>query len=712
MTERVGSGLLAGVLAGTIWWLVECGANWALGGTLPLQSALAILALDVACGTAGGALVSGAAGARTAPALAVALALVYGFVRIVEPPGMRSELVFVALAAPCGFLGVRLAGRERRGLLAFTQLTAVMTAATVFGKAHVAATESYFAETEPSGLVLVLLLLGLPLAGLLADRLLAALVPRDAARFGVELGAGALALVLAGSPASTAALDAPGALVPSAPGAPDVILVSLDTTRADHLSTYGYARETSPHLTELARDALSFTEARAPADWTVPGHASMLTGLYPSRHGAHSGTGRGARGSSARVHPLGDDEVTLAEALREYGYRTGGFVANFGALYRGFGMAQGFDHYEDAPGVLLRPVPHVVRLAQRFDPTFMKRPFRSAREIVAAALGWMDTGPRARPAFLFLNFMEPHHWNVPPRPFDHWAREVPGAFRLARKGLFTHRLPIHLAPEERAFVAAAYDGQIAAMDAALGELWTGLRARGRYENALVVVTADHGELLGEHDEVGHGGRMLYEGILHIPLVLKLPGAERPRGEVHEPAQLVDILPTVLDGVGVPIPPGVQGDRLPRVRHAIVAEEHINPALVAHFGAVYDRGIRVVYDGPWKLVETSRGERLLFDLTRDPDEAENLVAREPERVAALERRLEATLGLTSPRASGENDPSGGPRRSTCRGASETFVAASTCVSRWRETTRTRDTWGRCSARCSRTGVAGMRSTSSS
>ncbi|HJQ85331.1 MAG TPA: sulfatase [Candidatus Binatia bacterium] len=646
LAGRLARGAGAGLAAGVVWWLVECAANWALGGTLSSEAAGTILGLDLLFGGAAGAVV-GLLGVRSANGLALGLTAAYGFLRVYEPPGLRSELLFLALA-PLGVLvGVRLAGGGRRGALPFVQLTLVTVAATVFGKAGITEVQSYFAQTEPSALTLVLLLVGLPLAGVVVDRLLGFVIRRDGVRLGLEVVAAAVALVVWGAPLSTAALDTPPLPVPAARGAPDVLLISLDTTRADHMSTYGYARETSPHLTTLARDGLNFTQARSPAEWTVPGHASMLTGMYPSRHGAHyAGTWQSGPQiyGRRRVFPLADDRVTLAEVLRERGYRTGGFVANFANLYRGFGMAQGFDHYDDAPGVMLKPVPHAVRFVQRFDPTFMKRPFRSAHEIAATALEWMDAGPRDRPAFVFLNLLEPHHWMLPPPPFDRWARELPQTPRLAGRGFFTHKIPTRLTPEEQAFVVATYDGQIALMDEALGELWAALKARGRYENTVIVVTADHGELLGEHEQVGHGGRMMYEGLLHIPMVVKLPGADRARGEQHGPVQLVDVLPTILAAVGAPVPPGVQGEKMPHVDHEIVAEEHINPEFVSHYGEVYDRAIRVLYDRPWKLIETSKGERMLFDLGRDPGEAENLVTREPERVTELERRLDAAMSV--------------------------------------------------------------------
>jgi arylsulfatase A-like enzyme len=260
----------------------------------------------------------------------------------------------------------------------------------------------------------------------------------------------------------------------------------------------------------------------------------------------------------------------------------------------------------------------------------------------AAALDWLDRAPAGRPAFLFLNYMEPHQpWLAPP-PYDEWSRALPAARRLADKNLYTHAVR-ELGSEERDFIVANYDGQLAAMDAALGALLDALRARGRYENALVIVTADHGELLGEHGQMGHIARMLYEPLLRVPLVVKFPGADRRRGTTETPVQLVDVLPTVLAAAGAPAPAGVQGQPLPDVTHPILAEEDINPFLAARYGEVYDRAVRVLYDGSYKLIRTSRGQHMLFDLASDPGEQDDLAAREPERVSALSARLDNLLG---------------------------------------------------------------------
>src|SRR5439155_1366839 len=192
----------------------------------------------------------------------------------------------------------------------------------------------------------------------------------------------------------------------------------------------------------VAADALLFTQARSPAAWTLPAHASLFTGMYPSRHGAHLAggflPGRSIDGHRRISFPLPEERVTLAEALRDRGYRTAAFAANFSYLYRTFGVAQGFGHYDDAPGLLFHVRPHVVHFAQRFAPGFCLKPFRSAREINAAALAWLDYAPAGRPVFLFVNYMEPHEPWLAPAPYDRWSRGLTGAARLAHANLYTH----------------------------------------------------------------------------------------------------------------------------------------------------------------------------------------------------------------------------------------------------------------------------------
>jgi arylsulfatase A-like enzyme len=636
-------GLATGVVGGLVWVAIEATLGWWSGSVVPQSAALTIAGANLAIAALAGTLAGLAAPAGNR-VLALAVVGTYGLMRVYAPPGWGGEAVYVLAfgAAAAAIVRATGAGTTRIGIV----LTiAVGALGVLLGDAWL--DEHY--ESALQGRLLPIVVAGLALAPVLADGLLALVVPSVGRRAGALLAVGLVALVATATPLSTDPfVEDVVTGVPPPAGTPDVILVSLDTTRADHLSTYGYHRETSPNLTALAADALLFTQARSPAGWTLPGHASMLTGLYPGRHGAHLAggwlSGQSIDGRRNVAHPLAADRVTVAEALRDRGYSTAAFVANFSYLYRDYGLAQGFGRYEDAPGMLLRVRPPVARVVRTFVPAFCLKPYRTAREINALALQWLDRAPTGRPAFVFLNYMEPHQpWMAEP-PFDRWVWELPKAKALATRDLYTHEQK-HFTPDELAFIVASYDGQVAAMDAALGELVAALKARGRYEGALIIVTADHGEMLGEHDTVGHMGRMLYEPLVHVPMLVKFPGADRPRGRETRPVQLVDVTPTALRAAGAPAIPGMQGHVMPEVTHPTMAEEDINPFLVTKYGPGYDRAIRVFYDGTHKLMTTSRGEKMLFDLARDPGETENLAARDQARVADLTRRLEAAFGTT-------------------------------------------------------------------
>jgi arylsulfatase A-like enzyme len=645
MTTRLGGALRGagwGLLAGAIWFLIEVLGNWAAGGVVPAAMLQRLAPLDLGLAATAG-LILGAFLPRVGLTLGLAVVAAYGLLRLYSPPGFGAEAVFVALAAAVVAAGTWLARRDGYGVLAFLH-------AVVLGSAAVLALDFVLDATHAKalrGLRLPLAVALLPLLVVAADWLLGFLVRRRGIRLALELVAAGVALVVLGSPLSTTPLEhRVVTAVPPPAGTPDVFLVSLDTTRADRLSLYGYERPTSPRLDAFAADALTFTQARSAAGWTLPGHASMLTGMYPSRHGAHLAggwlKGESIDGRRNVAYPLAADKTTLAELLRDRGYTTGGFVANFSYLYRDFGLAQGFQVYEDAPGLLFRVRPPAVRFVQQsFDPGFGLKPYRTAQDINALALGWLESAPAGRPVFAFLNYMEPHQPWLAPAPHDRWVWDLPQARRLATKDLYTHAVK-EFSPEELAFIGANYDGQVAAMDQALGELIDALKAHGRYENALIIVTADHGELLGEHGYVGHMGRMLYEPLLHVPLVVKFPGASHPRGRRDELVQNLDVTPTVLREAGVAVPPDVQGQPLPEVTRPTVAEEDINPFLVADYGEVYDRAVRVVVDGPWKLIATSKGQRMLFDLSQDPREMHDLAGAHPERVQELAQRLETTM----------------------------------------------------------------------
>lgn len=634
-------GAALGLLGGALWFGLELLAGWAAGSAVPTGILQKIAGLDLAIAAFAGFVLGAMLPQSGTAILALGLAATYGFLRVYAPPGLGAEAVFVVVAVAAIALGRRIVGEEG-GVLTFVHVV-------LLGAGSLLVAEVLLDESRASalrGMRLPLAIAVIPLIGIVADRLIGFVVRGRGRRLALEVCAALLALGVMGKPLSTAPLLEPViTAVPPPAGTPDVILVSFDTTRADHLSLYGYERPTSPQLEEFAKDALVFTQARSTAGWTLPGHASMLTGMYPSRHGAHLAggwlPGQSIDGRRNVAFPLAADKTTMTEVLRDRGYHTGAFVANFSYLYRDFGLAQGFNIYDDKPGLLMRVKPPVVRFAQQFSPGFCLKPFRSARDINASALGWLDATPTDRPSFLFVNYMEPHQPWLAPAPFDKWVWNQPEAHALAVKNLYTHEVK-DFTTAEIDFITANYDGQLAAMDQAFAELVQALKSRGRYENALIIVTADHGELLGDHGNVGHMGRMLYEGLLHVPMIVKFPGADHPRGRVDTPVQNLDVPPTALTVAGAPIPQAVQGQDLRNVSHPSLAEEDINPFLVAEYGSAYDRAVRVLFDGSWKLISTSRGEKRLYDLARDPSEKTDLAAAEPQRVQELAQRLEAKM----------------------------------------------------------------------
>lgn len=378
---------------------------------------------------------------------------------------------------------------------------------------------------------------------------------------------------------------------------PPVILISLDTTRADRLGCYGAPRATSPNIDRLAAEATVYTRAVSTSSWTLPAHASLFTGKLTTSHGAHydpagpldlaSVIEAPAEWRAYRARPLPESERTLAELLRDAGYATAGFAAG-PWLKRPFGLAQGFETWDDS-GI---------------DSANGRR----ADRLTDAALLWLARAGE-RPLFLFLNYFDPHGPYVAPEPY--------GRAFLASGAPLSDGVP---QGEE---LRARYDGEILFMDHHLGRLLEELKRNGLYDSALIVVTADHGELLDEQGRIGHG-QSLTEPELRIPLLVKRPRGEAAPARSDAPVQLIDVLPLILERLGLPAPPGIQGGVPPVVGHPIVAEVYPLEALSA------DGHWRALYEGRRKFLWSSLGRHALFDLERDPGETRNLVAGERER----------------------------------------------------------------------------------
>ena len=389
---------------------------------------------------------------------------------------------------------------------------------------------------------------------------------------------------------------------------PHVLLMTLDTTRADRLGCYGYSGATSPSIDMLASESVLFTHAIAPSSWTLPSHASLFTGKFPQSHGA----GYDAEGSlritdaiagpaewtQYRVRGLAEKEATLAALLKGAGYRTGAVVGG-PWMKRIFGLAGGFDYFDD----------------DGIDSVKGRR----AEAVTTRAVGFVERA-REEPFLLFLNYFDPHAPYAPPQPF-------------VRPGDQVHAL---------------YEGEIRYMDHHIGRFFERLKALDLYDRTFIVVTADHGELLGEHGKLGHGDD-LYQEELHVPFLLKYPYGETSARTTDAWVQLVDVLPLILERLGLGKPPSVQGGVPPRIGHPVFAE--VSPLPFFSGGGNW----RALFHFDYKYLWNSKGNHLLFNLKDDPAERENLLTREPERARSMDAAL-ARYANALPR---EED--GGPPR---------------------------------------------------
>jgi arylsulfatase A-like enzyme len=436
-------------------------------------------------------------------------------------------------------------------------------------------------------------------------------------------------------------------------GKPNVVLITMDTVRADHLSLYGYERDTTPYLRDLVREATVYTRAAATSDQTLTTHASILTGLYPSWHGSYVAPPNYPYG-----RPLAARHITLAEVLRANGYWTAAEVANYGMLAPWMGMAKGFAEYHSPRAIRLSQLPW--EFAQPFylrerawhllSPVVDTAAFEThclrGADINRHAFALLDRARNGdQPFFLFLNYMDAHGPYVVPPPFN---------TRFPGRDPHFKRLPDHMwltfgvnggqrqiSTAERRHLVSQYDGGIAYEDEQIGSLIARLRELGLYENTLIVITGDHGEALGEHDLMQHAVGSVYQDLVHVPLLIKYPKQHEAR-QSDALASQVDLMPTVLDLVGVALPTGVQGRtlRLPRTGESdAVYSDAIAP--LSLFQNPRFRGIRRgIFAGSWKLITWTQGPPELYDLAADPEETRNLYRSGDSRANQLADRLSA------------------------------------------------------------------------
>jgi len=367
-----------------------------------------------------------------------------------------------------------------------------------------------------------------------------------------------------------------------------VVLISLDTCRADYLSCYGYARPTTPNIDALAREGYLFSHAMTPIPLTLPAHASMLTGTIPPHHGKHEN-------KDVYFDP---SHVTLAALLKKKGYRTGAFVGSQ-ALNSQLGLNRGFDTYDDG-----------------FD-----QPERRAEEVNRSAFEWLEKQKR-KPLFLFLHYYDPHDAYEPPEPFATTFKESP------------------------------YAGEIAYTDHCIGEVVAKLKSLDMYESSLIIVTGDHGEMLGEHGEITHM-YFIYQSAMKVPLIYKLPESSGPQ-RIDDLVSIIDIVPTVCDLLDIEPPSVIQGKNLagyfsntqPELEDRHLYCESLYPTKYEA------NSLLGIMSKQWKYIQTTRPE--LYDLQNDPAEQTNLVEAQPQRARILKDRLAQILEQTVRQGNAQED----------------------------------------------------------
>lgn len=390
-------------------------------------------------------------------------------------------------------------------------------------------------------------------------------------------------------------------LVPVARAAsPNIVLITIDTVRADRVGCYGYRQARTPNLDALASEGVLFRTVVASIPLTLPSHCSILTGTYPTVHGVRDNLG----------YTLGDSPPSLATILKQHGYSTAAFVGA-DVLDPKRGLNRGFDTYS---------CPLRRKMGRNNPLVFnLQELQRRAEEVVADALTWLSTQPNhsAKPFFLWIHLYDPH------TPYD-----PPARFRTLLRD--------------------PYDGEIAYADYALGKAFQYLKQHNLYDSSLIIATSDHGESFGEHGEYTHG-YFIYDTTLLVPLIIKPPlrsGIAAHRSDV--PARSIDIAPTVLQFLNIPPPPSMQGSSLLSV---LLGRRASSPTNVTYCETFYPNefgwsALRALRSRRFKYVDAPKPE--LYDLVVDPRENHNLYQTKQAVALELKAQFDSLVTRITPR----------------------------------------------------------------
>jgi len=385
----------------------------------------------------------------------------------------------------------------------------------------------------------------------------------------------------------------------------NVILISIDTLRADHLHCYGYARETSPVLDQMARESILFENAIVQSPWTMPSHASMLTSLYPAELGL---------GRYPKPGRIGEDAITLAEILSKHGYTSVAFTDG-GWVHSRHGFGQGFEIYNDEGGHFLEIIPRV--------------------------MSWLREHRREK-FFMFIHTYDVHTYSPLQEYIDLFFPGYEGHIKTGRKlmALIQHGYDMmflrSLRPKDLEYIVSLYDAEIRYVDDRLGEILRFLERKGLLGKTFVIIVADHGEEFLEHGGTGHGYTN-YDEQLRVPFIIRHPNPSFQNVRVKEQVRLVDLLPTILDLVDVREELDIRGMSLTGFF------DGGGPSLPAftECGHRFFKSLRK--DNKWKLIYDARARSVeLLNLEEDPRETRNVYGREKEIAGQMTRELQQVL----------------------------------------------------------------------
>ncbi len=425
---------------------------------------------------------------------------------------------------------------------------------------------------------------------------------------------------------------------------PNIILIVIDAARADHFSCYGYRRKTTPYIDQIAGEGVLYKNAISPAGWTLPAHASIFTGAYPSRHGAHS-----------ESLFLPDELPTLSEVLDRHGYTTCAICRNEWVT-DATGLSRGFKEFYNLRYSKLKTavkrLPELIKLKCLDTGGYLTN---------KAVINWIKRYDFKSPFFLFIHAPGPHFPYLIPAPYNSMFLPEGISYRQAKKvnqdSKKFYAGVVRMDENDFRISKSLYDGALAYQDSLIWEIYEFLKKNNILDNTVFIITSDHGESLGDHNHLGHY-YILYETLIKVPLIVRYPGIFKPGSVVEQQVQTLDIFPTILkildiddrdlkDIQGYPLPPLNDGERdkihtftfAERFKDLIGLKESFPDIDLSHLKKFEDDRKTAIRSDRYKLIYSQNYKSELYDLVNDPDENDNIIEKKTEIAENLQREIE-------------------------------------------------------------------------